>query len=431
MNGTSVTAGGIRTAAFTVLPGLAPNETNGETGFLFFDDDSFDLDSDLTIDIGLAPKPLLVGNLVFADVNGDSRFTAGIDQGVPGVLVHLYALGAVPGADIPVASAYTDFQGVYSLRAPAPGSYFIHVPGTEFMSGRPLVSAQPSAGFGSDDGSDDAVNEDTLAAANPSSTGVYSIVFDLDYGTEPAGAKEGGFMGGSDDSMDADVDLTLDLGFTGVGSQANLGLGNLVFVDSNSNGRYDSGEGKPGVWMLLYRDSDLPGQATPYRSTHTDASGRYVFTNLPAGTYTVHVAADNFKPNMPNPGQPNQTGSGNGPLYGLVSVSGSQTVVADDNLGEDGVDASDPMLVGISSALISLQPGAAPSGTAEAGFDTAYDNGFDSNYDLTVDFGFVTPAGAPPGSARAEPCPRAGDRADGPGGHLRHMAGGSCGRSRR
>jgi hypothetical protein len=390
-----VTAGGIRTAAFTVLPGLAPDETNGETGFLFFDDDSFDLDSDLTIDIGLAPKPLLVGNLVFADVDGDARFTAGTDQGVTGVQVNLYALGSVPGADMPAASAYTDFQGVYSLRAPAPGSYFVHVPGTEFMAGRPLASSQPATGFGSDDGSDDSLNEDTLAAADPSATGVYSIVFDLDYGTEPVGAQEGGFMGGSDDSMDADVDLSIDLGFTGVGSQANLGIGNLVFVDADGNGRHDAGEGKPGVWMLLYRESDLPGQATPYRSTHTDASGRYVFTNLPAGDYTVHVAADNFKPNMPNPGQPNQTGSGNGPLYGLVSASGSQTVVADDNLGEDGVDASDPMLVGISSEPLSLQPGAAPAGTAEAGFDTAYDNGFDTNYDLTIDFGFVMPSGAP------------------------------------
>jgi len=388
MNGSSLLTGGIRTSSFTVLPGLTPDDTNGETGFLFFDDDTFDHDSDLTVDIGLAPKPIYVGNLVFADVNADGRYSTGVDFGVPGVLVEMYATGALPGSDAPLASTYSGPDGNYLLRAPGAGTYFLHIPASQFVSGAPLASALPAAGFGDDDGTDDNVNEDTLQTASPASTGVTSIVFDLAYDTEPSGSQESGFLGGNDDSFDTDSDLTIDLGFTGVTNGADLGIGNLVFVDANANGHYDSGEGKPGVWVLLYRTTDSPG--TAFRTTHTDAQGRYLFSNLPAGSYVVHVAADNFKPNMPNPGLPNQTGSGNGPLYGMVSATGNQSVATtgDDNTGEDGVDAPNPEYVGISSNAFNLAAGTAPVGAAEAGFDGASDNAKDNNYNLLIDFGF-------------------------------------------
>jgi protocatechuate 3,4-dioxygenase beta subunit len=386
--------GAVRTDAFTVLPGLAPDENNGETGFLSFDDDSFDNDSNLTIDIGLAPKPIYVGNLVFSDMNTDGHFTAGTDAGISGVLLELYATGAFPGSDPPAATTYSGPDGSYLLRAPGAGSYFIFIPATQFAANGTLNGAMPVNGFGDDDGTDDGVNEHTLTASAPSSTGVSSIVFDLAYGTEPVDGLENGFLGASDDSFDADADLTIDLGFTGAGSQQDLGVGNVVFIDADNNGQYDSGEGKSGVWMLLYRGTDVPGQFTPYRSTHTDSAGRYLFTNLPADTYTVHVAADNFKPNFPLPGFPNQTGSGNGPLYGMISLSGNST--GDDNTGEDGVDATLPELVGISSIAFALDAGTQPVGAAEPGFDGAFDNAKDADYNLTIDFGFkAATAGAP------------------------------------
>ena len=65
----------------------------------------------------------------------------------------------------------------------------------------------------------------------------------------------------------------------------------------------------------------------------------------------------------------------------------------DDNLGEDGIDAPNPEQVGISSGVIVLQQGAAPTGAAEGGFDGASDDASDSNGDLTVDFGFATRMG--------------------------------------
>lgn len=394
VNGGDILTGGIRTANFTVLPGLAPDGNNGETGFLSFDDDSFENDSDMTVDIGLAPKPIYVGNLVFSDVNDDGHFTAGTDAGISGVLLELYATGALPGSDLPLATTYSGPDGGYLLRAPGAGSYYIFMPSTQFGSAGALNGAMPVTGFGDDDGVDDSSNEDTLDVIDPADTGVSSIVFELAYGSEPSATQENGFLSSSDDSFDTDADLTIDFGFTGVGSQQDLGIGNVVFVDANDNGHHDAGEGRPGVWMLLYRGTDLPGQFTPYRSTHTDTQGRYLFSNLPADTYTVHVAADNFKANMPSPGYPNQTGSGNGPLYGMISLNGNAT--GDDNTSEDGVDASNPELVGISSAAFLLQAGAQPEGAAEPGFDGASDNAKDADYNLTIDFGFkAVTAGSP------------------------------------
>ncbi|MEQ1749425.1 MAG: SdrD B-like domain-containing protein, partial [Prosthecobacter sp.] len=389
----SVETDGVRTANFTILPGLTPDDQNGETGFLSYEDDSFDHDSDMTVDIGLAPKPIGVGNLVFNDSNADGHFTAGVDFGIPGVLIELYATGSLPGSTAPLTQTYSTVGGAYELRAPGAGDYFLHIPASEFASGKVLAGSAVVAGFGTDeDHLDDAADEDTLNAANPATTGVNSIVFNLAYGMEPTGSQESGFGGSTDDSRDADFDYTIDLGFTGVISPVDLGIGNVVFFDADSNGAYTAGEGVAGVWMLLYRGTDQAGQQTPFRSTSTDSSGRYLFSNLPPDTYTVHVAADNFKANIMLPGSANLA---NGPLYGRVSLSGNQSTVADDNVGEDGLDAASPSLVGISSAAFVLQIGSAPTGANESGFDGASDNSKDANYNLTIDFGFVAAAGFP------------------------------------
>ena len=72
---------GVQTAAFTVSSGAAPTAANTETGHGADADDAADAESDLTIDLGFAPKPLYAGNLVFKDLNGDGRFSATSDVG--------------------------------------------------------------------------------------------------------------------------------------------------------------------------------------------------------------------------------------------------------------------------------------------------------------------------------------------------------------
>lgn len=386
---------GARTTVFALQKLLAPTSVQGEAGYLSESDDAYDTDGDLTIDLGFAPKPLAVGNLVFADVNGNGRYDAATDFGVPGVLVQLFALGDSPGIATPQAQTYTRNDGTYELRAPIAGSYFLHIPATQFTSGAPLSGATTVPGFGDDDGTDDDGNEDTLNAPAPASTGVNSIVFDLQYGQEPLNADETGFAGNQDARYDADADMTIDLGFANVPAVPVLGIGNAVFKDINGNGRRDAGEGVQGVWMQLYRDNDLPGQAVPFATTFTDEQGRYLFSNLPPGNYTVHVPADNFKSSLTHLGGVELHALQNGPLFASFSLTGVQS--GDDDTGEDGIDTPVPALAGISSGLIALQPGQSPAGGAESGFDGDSDDARDSHVNLTVDFGF-TASGEEPGA---------------------------------
>jgi len=236
-----VSSHGVCTANFTVLPGLTPDNTHGETGFLSYEDDTFEYDSDLTVDIGLAPKPIGVGNLVFNDSNGDKRFTSGTDFGISGVLIELYSAGSVPGSNTPLAQTHSREGGLYELRAPGAGDYFMFIPAPQFSPGNGLFGGSVVTGFGDDlVPQDDNLSEDTLNASSPASTGVYSIPFTLAYGTEPTDSAESGSGGTLDDVRDADYDYTIDFGFIGIAAPMNLGVGNLVFFDSNNNGRYDS-----------------------------------------------------------------------------------------------------------------------------------------------------------------------------------------------
>ncbi len=71
-------------------------------------------------------------------------------------------------------------------------------------------------------------------------------------------------------------------------------LGDLVFGDVNRNGRYDAGDIVPpaGVPVQLFR----AGDTVPYRTTATNAAGRYQFTGLDNGDYFVQIPATEFAP---------------------------------------------------------------------------------------------------------------------------------------
>ncbi|MGL4631738.1 MAG: SdrD B-like domain-containing protein, partial [Leadbetterella sp.] len=77
--------------------------------------------------------------------------------------------------------------------------------------------------------------------------------------------------------------LNFDFGF----SQALGSIGDTVFVDADRDGRQDAGEtGLSGVSVVLRNST-----GTPLDTVVTDANGRYVFTDLPAGTYSVRFIA--------------------------------------------------------------------------------------------------------------------------------------------
>lgn len=71
-------------------------------------------------------------------------------------------------------------------------------------------------------------------------------------------------------------------------------LGDRIWNDTSEDGVQDTGE--PGIGNVKL---ELLVGATLAETKTTDASGIYTFTNLPAGTYTVRVAASNFNSGGP------------------------------------------------------------------------------------------------------------------------------------
>ena len=196
-----------------------------------------------TVDAGIVPILGTLGDRVFLDANRNGIQDTG-ELGVAGVTATLLDASGTPVAG--VAPVTTDLAGGYLFDNLPLGSYRVR------FSGLPVGSAFTTA----DVGTDDTVDSDadvltgttpavTLTAANP-------------------------------------VNRSVDAGI-----QAVVGtLGDRVWRDTNRNGIQDAGEPNvAGVTATL-----LDGSGTPVpgvAAATTDASGNYLFTNLPLGTYRV------------------------------------------------------------------------------------------------------------------------------------------------
>jgi len=192
--------GGPGTPSFSPIINLsasAESTTDGDTN----------PDTNLTVDFGFWSS-LAVGNYVFLDVNGDGVLNPG--ERLEDVLIFLYAQGASPGATPPVSAALSDSKGRYFIENLNPGSYFLHVPASQFAAGMPLEGLLPMATVVA--GDDDA-GQDLIFNNNPAVNGVSTGVFALRTGLAPTGSAESGADGGMDDEDDGRVDLTRDLGF--------------------------------------------------------------------------------------------------------------------------------------------------------------------------------------------------------------------------
>jgi hypothetical protein len=219
---------------------------------------------------------------------------------------------------------------------------------------------------------DDDVGEDGINAVNPALTGITSRLVTLIPGNTPTVSDgETGVNASSDDDFDSAVDLTIDFGF-----QNPVGLGNLVFVDFNNDGTYNSGEGIAGVRVELYRASQTPGVDVPVFTQTTAADGHYFFGSLSAGDYRVHIPATQFR-----------TGAS---LANLAPLA--LNAAGDDDSGQDGITAGIPAVNGVSTAVISLSSGSSPMNfNSESGYRNTDDDLYDNNFDLTIDFGFGPP----------------------------------------
>jgi uncharacterized repeat protein (TIGR01451 family) len=371
LDGMSPQADGVRSNTFTLGNNTEPTNAGGETGYLNNEDGRDDNNYDLTIDLGFAapnPTSVGIGNLVFLDGNGNGVFDTG--EGVAGVNVCLFASTANVQTDTPMATAVTGSGGLYSFANLNAGSYIVHIPASEFASGRPLHGKMSILDHGGDTGLDDDTDENGVDAANPSLTGISSEVVTLTAGAEPMDNTtefgEGFYM----DVVDANADLTVDFGFLSA-----AGVGNLVYRDLNENGHADAGEGVAAVRVELYQEGYYPLFDTPFATTTTDSGGKYRFENLPPGNYFIWVPSSEF-------------GIGR-PLHQAVSIEGVQS--GDDDAGDDGVDEPQPVIFGVSSTLFTLSAISSPVGTAESGIGGSEDDATDASVDMTVDLGFTQP----------------------------------------
>lgn len=191
-----------------------------------------------------------VGDFVWVDTNHNGRQDAG-EPGIPGVVLTITGPDGKPVTGVnglPVGPTTTNAAGNYSfdgLPVLAPGQHY-------------TVSI------------DRAASATTLAPYTPTKAGVGDRAGDSSTWTAQS---EGLTQGGQRDA-------TLDFGFVA----KTYAIGDKVWIDSNRNGIQDAGEPPlAGVTVTL-----LNGAGKVVATTTTDANGRYIFDNLPAGSYQVH-----------------------------------------------------------------------------------------------------------------------------------------------
>jgi 5-hydroxyisourate hydrolase-like protein (transthyretin family) len=207
---------------------------------------------DLTIDCGYVPICTgQIGDFVWQDLNGNGCQDAG-EPGIQGVQVDLYS-GCGAGATF-VTSMTTDANGKYLFTGLCAGNYSVvfHTP-----AGYNHTLAHQTCSVGG------LPSNQTDSDCDCTGTADCTVCVNL-----PASNSQ---------------DLTIDCGYVPICTGQ---IGDFVWQDLNGNGCQDAGEpGIPNVQVDLY--SGCGAGATLLTSMLTDANGKYLFTGLCAGNYSV------------------------------------------------------------------------------------------------------------------------------------------------
>lgn len=200
-------------------------------------------------------RPQSIGNFVFVDTNNNGIRDVGED-GKAGVAVTL-----LQGTTV-IAKTTTDNLGNYLFTNLLPGTY--------------TVSIVPPTGFVSSTGKNGSLT-------GPYEPGLSDATNDADHGTTNGAAitatvtLQPPASGNNPDGVD---NLRQDFGIF-----LPLSFGDTVFIDSNKNGTFDSGEkALPGAVVRLL---DTGGVEIAQATTGPD--GKYLFTNLVPGSYVVQL----------------------------------------------------------------------------------------------------------------------------------------------
>jgi SdrD B-like domain/PKD domain len=280
-----------------------------------------------TIDAGFnLPPTACIGNFVWNDLNMNGIQDAG-EPGISGVTVTL-STGA---------TTTTDANGFYVFLGLPAGTYSV-----TFSTPSGYVASPSNVG-------NDALDSDPI---NGTVTGIVLA--------------------------ETQIDFTIDAGFY-VPAPLTGSIGNFMWNDTNRDGIQNNGElGIAFVSVTLTYPNGTTAQ------TSTDANGFYLFSNLPAGTYSVtFTTPGGYVPSPSNVGN-DATDSDpvNGTVSGIVLAAGQNNNTIDagfnipaptasignfvwDDVNRNGIQ--DPTEVGISGVLVTLSNGATTT-TNASGF---------------------------------------------------------------
>ena len=212
-------------------------------------------------DFGLRPPAAYTGSIgdyVWLDANNDGVQDA-TESGIPTVTVKLYrdvnGNGSLDAADLLVDTTTTNASGSYGFSSLPIGS------GSDSVV-KYLVQ----------------VDTTTLAVGMAATTGTVN--------PKPVSLYTG-----------AATVTTADFGYNHTGS-----IGDFVWWDNNHNGLQDESPATPiaNAFVMLYADVNHNGILDSFNGdyqvagTMTNASGLYLFSNLPAGNYLVDVYEDSI-----------------------------------------------------------------------------------------------------------------------------------------
>ncbi|KAB8144837.1 DUF11 domain-containing protein [Chloroflexia bacterium SDU3-3] len=310
-----------------------------------------------------------LGDYVWLDTNSDGVQDA-TETGIDGVTVNLYAADGttliattVTGDNPATPATETGYYHFASLEANT--TYIIKLDNpSDTAAGGPLAGTlltTANAASATDLTDSDA----TLVGAIPSITATTGAI-------------------GSDDP-------TNDFGFV-----KSYALGNRVWFDTNNDGIHDSDErGVAGVMVQLYSDTNTNGYDatdTLLGQTTTNADGYYLFSSLPAGSYSLVIPESSFTTGGALVGYwSSLTGySTAGALAETAAPSPDGDIDSDDNgtmvgtLGQPGGYVAS-LTVTLGSGTTDDEPTGEDDPT-----DGIADATPDARSNITVDFGFYT-----------------------------------------